>query len=129
MSLTWSQEVSFPSLVLHFYGTGCRSAYPNLPFAFESLQSGIGDAAAFRSRVWCCWTLARWVNGQFVGSHESGRADDPPADRFIRRGKQYRQLKSRGISYTRTTIHTGDGGLLLYTTHRRRTRKKWLAEL
>ena len=66
-----------------------------------------------------------WMNGQFVGSHEGGnvpfkfdvtplaklgaantvvvRAEDPPTDRFIPRGKQYWQLKSRGIFYTRTS--------------------------
>ena len=66
-----------------------------------------------------------WVNGQFVGAHEGGnvpfkfdvtplaklgaansvvvRAEDPPEDKFIPRGKQYWQLKSRGIFYTRTS--------------------------
>ncbi|MCC6537979.1 MAG: glycoside hydrolase family 2 [Bryobacterales bacterium] len=66
-----------------------------------------------------------WVNGQLVGSHEGGnvpfrfdvtalakpgaantvvlRAEDPPTDKFIPRGKQYWQLKSRGIFYTRTS--------------------------
>ena len=66
-----------------------------------------------------------WVNGQFVGSHEGGnvpfkfditalakpgaansvsvRAEDPPTDRFSPRGKQYWQLTSRGIFYTRTS--------------------------
>lgn len=71
------------------------------------------------------YRAAVWVNGQFVGSHEGGntpfsfditavakpgvastvmvRAEDPPTDRFIPRGKQYWQLKSRGIFYTRTS--------------------------
>jgi len=66
-----------------------------------------------------------WLNGQYVGNHEGGnvpfrfditalakpgapnsvalRAEDPPADKFIPRGKQYWQLKSRGIFYTRTS--------------------------
>lgn len=65
-----------------------------------------------------------WVNGQLAGRHEGGhvpfwfditpllkadansvtvRAGDPPADRYIPRGKQYWQPKSRGIFYTRTT--------------------------
>jgi len=65
-----------------------------------------------------------WVNGQLAGSHEGGhvpfsfdvtpllksganviavRAEDPPTDRFIPRGKQYWEPKSRGIFYTRTT--------------------------
>jgi beta-galactosidase/beta-glucuronidase len=64
-----------------------------------------------------------WLNGQYLGSHEGGhtpfrfdvtghlkdganivtlRAWDPPADRFIPRGKQYWEPKSRGIFYTRT---------------------------
>ncbi|MGB9605869.1 MAG: glycoside hydrolase family 2 protein, partial [Bryobacteraceae bacterium] len=65
-----------------------------------------------------------WVNGQFAGFHEGGstpfgfditerlkpgantvtvRAEDPPADRSIPRGKQYWEPKSRGIFYTRTS--------------------------
>jgi beta-galactosidase/beta-glucuronidase len=65
-----------------------------------------------------------WLNGQVVGQHEGGhvpfsfditpllkaganvltvRAEDPPTDRYIPRGKQYWQPKSRGIFYTRTT--------------------------
>lgn len=66
-----------------------------------------------------------WVNGQYAGNHEGGnvpfrfditphlkpggantvvvRAEDPPTDKFIPRGKQYWQLKSRGIFYTRTS--------------------------
>jgi len=65
-----------------------------------------------------------WLNGQYVGGHEGGhvpfrfdvtplvkaganvltvRAEDPPADRSIPRGKQYWEPKSRGIFYTRTT--------------------------
>jgi beta-galactosidase/beta-glucuronidase len=65
-----------------------------------------------------------WVNGTTVGSHEGGnvpfrfditsslktgpntltvRAEDPPTDRYIPRGKQYWEPKSRGIFYTRTT--------------------------
>ncbi len=69
--------------------------------------------------------LARvWVNGQMLGSHEGGnvpftfditaalkagentvtvRAWDPPTDRYIPRGKQYWEPKSRSIFYTRTT--------------------------
>jgi beta-galactosidase/beta-glucuronidase len=65
-----------------------------------------------------------WVNGKMAGSHEGGhvpftfeitpllnigentltvRAEDPPRDRYIPRGKQYWAPKSRGIFYTRTT--------------------------
>ena len=65
-----------------------------------------------------------WVNGRLAGSHEGGstpfrfdathllqpgansitvRAEDPPTDRTIPRGKQFWEVKSRGIFYTRTT--------------------------
>jgi beta-galactosidase/beta-glucuronidase len=65
-----------------------------------------------------------WVNGQVAGSHEGGetplrlditpyvksgantivvRAEDPPTDRSIPRGKQYWEPKSRSIFYTRTS--------------------------
>ena len=65
-----------------------------------------------------------WVNGRLAGSHEGGntpfgfdvtsllkpgenvitvRAEDPPTDRTIPRGKQYWQVQSSGIFYTRTT--------------------------
>lgn len=65
-----------------------------------------------------------WINGNMTGSHEGGhvpfrfditpwlkagantvslRAEDPPTDRYIPRGKQYWEPKSRGIFYTRTT--------------------------
>jgi beta-galactosidase/beta-glucuronidase len=65
-----------------------------------------------------------WVNGQLAGQHEGGsvpfrfditdllaagsnsitvRAEDPPTDRFIPRGKQYWQPKPQGIFYTRTS--------------------------
>ncbi|MEZ5355389.1 MAG: glycoside hydrolase family 2 TIM barrel-domain containing protein [Bryobacteraceae bacterium] len=65
-----------------------------------------------------------WVNGQLAGSHTGGntpfrfditplltpgsntvvvRAEDPPTDRTIPRGKQFWLPKSRGIFYTRTT--------------------------
>jgi beta-galactosidase/beta-glucuronidase len=65
-----------------------------------------------------------WVNGRMAGQHEGGgtpftfditdlmkpgantlvvRAEDPPADRFQPRGKQYWQPKSQGIFYTRTS--------------------------
>jgi beta-galactosidase/beta-glucuronidase len=65
-----------------------------------------------------------WVNGQLAGEHVGGntpfqfditpllaagantltvRAEDPPTDRFIPRGKQYWEPKSRGIFYTRTS--------------------------
>jgi beta-galactosidase/beta-glucuronidase len=65
-----------------------------------------------------------WVNGNLVGNHEGGntpfwfdishllhsgsnvvvvRAEDPPTDRSIPRGKQYWEPKSRGIFYTRTS--------------------------
>ena len=65
-----------------------------------------------------------WINGQLAGSHEGGntpfqfdvtplmkagantvslRAEDPPTDRYIPRGKQYWELKSKGIFYTRTS--------------------------
>src|SRR5262249_50228503 len=65
-----------------------------------------------------------WVNGQRAGGHQGGntpfklditpllkqganalvvRAEDPPTDRYIPRGKQYWEPKSRGIFYTRTT--------------------------
>jgi beta-galactosidase/beta-glucuronidase len=65
-----------------------------------------------------------WVNGQYVGFHEGGstpfgfditeqlrpganvvtvRVEDPPTDRSIPRGKQYWEVQSRGIFYTRTS--------------------------
>ncbi|MGE5358082.1 MAG: sugar-binding domain-containing protein, partial [Bacteroidales bacterium] len=65
-----------------------------------------------------------WLNGQMVGSHEGGqtpfrfdvtpyvkagdntitvRAENMPTDRSIPRGKQYWEVKSRSIFYTRTS--------------------------
>jgi beta-galactosidase/beta-glucuronidase len=65
-----------------------------------------------------------WVNGRSAGQHEGGntpfgfditpllvpgtntivvRAEDPPTDRSIPRGKQYWEPQSRGIFYTRTS--------------------------
>src|SRR5262249_51750724 len=65
-----------------------------------------------------------WVNGRLGGEHRGGntpfqldvtqllkagenslavRAEDPPTDRYIPRGKQYWEPKSRGIFYTRTS--------------------------
>ncbi len=65
-----------------------------------------------------------WVNGRYAGFHEGGsapfgfdvtehlkpgtnivtvRVEDPPTDRSIPRGKQYWELKSRGIFYSRTS--------------------------
>jgi len=65
-----------------------------------------------------------WINGHLAGRHEGGntpfqfditplvapgsntitvRADDPPTDRSIPRGKQYWKLKSAEIFYTRTS--------------------------
>jgi beta-galactosidase/beta-glucuronidase len=65
-----------------------------------------------------------WVNGRVAGQHEGGhtpfrfditnllnagantvtvRAEDPPTDRTIPRGKQYWEPQSSGIFYTRTT--------------------------
>jgi beta-galactosidase/beta-glucuronidase len=65
-----------------------------------------------------------WVNGALAGSHEGGsvpfqfditalvkpgsnvitvRAEDPPTDRFIPRGKQYWEVQSRSIFYKRTS--------------------------
>lgn len=65
-----------------------------------------------------------WINGRLAGGHEGGhtpfhfditgllkagpntltvRAEDPPADRSIPRGKQYWEPASRGIFYKRTT--------------------------
>ncbi len=65
-----------------------------------------------------------WLNGQKLGEHEGGsapfafdvtdqlkggaatlvvRAEDPPTDRFVPRGKQYWKEKSEGIFYTRTS--------------------------
>jgi len=73
-------------------------------------------AVDYRARV--------WVNNQVVGDHEGGsvpfkfditphvkpgrntvtvRIEDPPTDRYIPRGKQYWEPKSRGIFYTRTS--------------------------
>ncbi len=73
-------------------------------------------AVDYRARV--------WVNGNLAGAHEGGntpfqfditplvkaganivtvRAEDPPTDRYIPRGKQYWEPKSRGIFYTRTS--------------------------
>ena len=67
---------------------------------------------------------AVWVNGKLAGTHEGGhtpfqfdvtallgtgsntvvvRAEDPPEDRYLPRGKQYWEPASRGIFYTRTT--------------------------
>lgn len=67
---------------------------------------------------------AVWINGKAAGSHTGGntpfrlditpylkagantivlRAEDPPTDRSIPRGKQYWEPKSRSIFYTRTT--------------------------
>jgi len=65
-----------------------------------------------------------WINGQYAGGHEGGstaftfdvtplmragpnvvtvRAEDPPTDRSIPRGKQYWEPKPRGIFYSRTS--------------------------
>ncbi len=65
-----------------------------------------------------------WVNGERAGSHEGGntpfvfdvtsllkagantvtvRAEDPPEDRYIPRGKQYWKPQSESIFYTRTS--------------------------
>jgi len=65
-----------------------------------------------------------WINGQLAGSHEGGntpftldatpwlrpqdntitvRAHFPPTDRYIPRGKQFWEPKSRSIFYTRTS--------------------------
>lgn len=65
-----------------------------------------------------------WLNGQKLGEHEGGstpfgfdvtdhlrdaanvlivRAEDPPTNRFIPRGKQYWKEKSESIFYTRTS--------------------------
>jgi beta-galactosidase/beta-glucuronidase len=73
-------------------------------------------AVDYRARV--------WVNGQLLASHEGGnvpfsfdatpalrpgantltvRAEDPPEDRTIPRGKQYWKPQSEGIFYTRTS--------------------------
>jgi beta-galactosidase/beta-glucuronidase len=73
-------------------------------------------AVDYRARV--------WLNNRSLGEHEGGnvpfqfditghlkpganvltvRAEDPPTDRYIPRGKQYWEPKSRGIFYTRTT--------------------------
>jgi beta-galactosidase/beta-glucuronidase len=136
--------------------TGLRDNWPatkkalsrkiNVPFAFETKLSGIGDTS-FHPWVWyrrsvslpAAWSGRRillhfgavdyramvWVNGRLAGQHEGGhvpfkldvtsllapsgpqvivvRAEDPPEDRYIPRGKQYWQPQSRGIFYTRTT--------------------------
>ena len=78
-----------------------------------SLHFGAVD---YRARV--------WVNGELLGSHEGGnvpfafditsamhagantvvvRAEDPPEDKSIPRGKQYWKQESEGIFYTRTS--------------------------
>lgn len=65
-----------------------------------------------------------WLNGRYLGSHEGGntpfrfdltphltsgsnvlvvRAEDPPTDRYLPRGKQYWEPKSASIFYTRTS--------------------------
>jgi beta-galactosidase/beta-glucuronidase len=65
-----------------------------------------------------------WLNGDLMGRHEGGntpirlditrglkpgpnaltvRVEDPPTDRYIPRGKQYWEPKSKSIFYTRTT--------------------------
>jgi beta-galactosidase/beta-glucuronidase len=70
------------------------------------------------------YRAAVWVNGQLAGHHEGGstpfffditpllrpgqnsvsvRAEDPPTDRSIPRGKQFWEPKSRGIFYERTS--------------------------
>ncbi|MCC6857097.1 MAG: glycoside hydrolase family 2 [Bryobacterales bacterium] len=70
------------------------------------------------------YRAAVWVNGRAAGEHEGGntpfhfditpllqkganiltvRAEDPPEDRYVPRGKQYWEPKSRGIFYTRTS--------------------------
>jgi len=117
----------------------------NVPFCFESAQSGIGDTS-FHPWVWyrrnitipADWAGHRvllhfgavdyralvWLNGQLLGRHEGGntpfqfdvtrllkagantltlRAEDPPTDRYVPRGKQYWEPKSAGIFYTRTS--------------------------
>ena len=69
------------------------------------------------------WSMV-WVNGKLAGSHEGGntpfafdvtpllqpganvltvRAHFPPTDRYIPRGKQYWEPKSKSIFYTRTS--------------------------
>lgn len=69
------------------------------------------------------WSMV-WVNGKLAGSHEGGntpfaldvtplvqpgsnviivRSHFPPTDRYIPRGKQYWEPKSRSIFYTRTS--------------------------
>ncbi len=69
------------------------------------------------------WSMV-WINGQLAGSHEGGntpfsfdvtpllqpgantitvRAHFPPTDRYIPRGKQYWEPKSKSIFYTRTS--------------------------
>jgi beta-galactosidase/beta-glucuronidase len=69
------------------------------------------------------WSMV-WINGQLAGSHAGGntpftldvtpllqpdanvltvRAHFPPTDRYIPRGKQYWELKSKSIFYTRTS--------------------------
>jgi beta-galactosidase/beta-glucuronidase len=69
------------------------------------------------------WSMA-WVNGKLAGSHEGGntpftfdvtpllhsganiltvRAHFPPTDRYIPRGKQFWEPKSKSIFYTRTS--------------------------
>jgi beta-galactosidase/beta-glucuronidase len=69
------------------------------------------------------WSMV-WVNGQLAGSHEGGntpfafditpllrpggnvltvRAHFPPTDRYIPRGKQFWEPKSKSIFYTRTS--------------------------
>src|SRR5262249_20362909 len=73
-------------------------------------------AVDYRARV--------WVNGRHAGTHEGGhvpfgfevtpllvagentvtvRAEDPPTDRYIPRGKEGWEAKSSGIYYSRTT--------------------------
>ncbi len=73
-------------------------------------------AVDYRARV--------WVNGAVAGGHEGGNvpfvfditgflktgensivvwAEDPPTDRYMPRGKQYWEVKSRSIFYTRTS--------------------------
>src|ERR1041385_4287119 len=116
-----------------------------VPFAFETVLSGIGDHS-FHSCVWYRrkfsipkeWRGRKlllhfgavdyhawiWVNGILVGTHEGGhtpftcditgtvrqskgeivvRAEDPPTDRYIPRGKQHWEERPAGIFYARTT--------------------------
>lgn len=123
---TFSRQISVPfAFETKQSGIGDTTFHPwiwyrrtfTVPSAWQGQRVLLHFGAVdYRSRV--------WVNGKLAGSHEGGSvpfrfdvtellkagentvtvwAEDPPQDRFIPRGKQYWEPKSRGIFYTRTS--------------------------